>query len=68
MLVSDIDKNRYRVESVVTRLNHAHEEEDKCNVLQQLVREDILSEDQFLRLRELEKDLLDLPTIVEVIK
>ena len=68
VLVSDIDKNRYRVESVLTRLNHAHEEEDKCNVLQQLLREDLLSEDQFLRLRESEKDLLESPTIVEVIK
>ena len=33
-----------------------------------LVREDLLSEVQFLRLKESEKDLLDLPTIVEVIK
>ena len=61
VLVSDIDKNRYRVEYVLTRLNHAHEEEGKCNVLQQLLREDLLSEDQFLRLRALEKDLIESP-------
>ena len=55
VLLSDIDKY------------HAHEEDDKRHVLQQLVRKD-LSEDQFLRPRQLEKDLLDLPTTVEVIK
>ena len=44
VLVSDIDKNR--VESVLTRLPHAHEEEDKRNVLQQSVCEHLLSEGQ----------------------
>ena len=32
------------------------------------MREDLLSKDRVLRLRDLEKDLFDLPTIVEVIK
>ena len=67
VLISYIDTNRHRVKSVYTRLNHVHEEEDKRHLLQQLVRED-LPENQFLRIRELEKDLLDLPTIVEVLK
>ena len=36
--------------------------------MQQLVREDLLSEDHILQFRELEKAVLDLRIIVEVIK
>ena len=64
MLVDDINKNRYRVKSILTTLNNVQEDDIK-NALGRLAREELLSEEQYDKLIKLEK--MDLPTIARVI-
>ena len=64
MLLDDITKNRYRVEQIIQRLMDA-EDKEMSTILQVLVREGLLSHEQFKQLGELEDP--DLQKITEVI-
>ena len=67
MVLSDIKNNRYRVYSILTRLNDADDDKDRIkDALQQLAREDLLSDEQFEQLMELED--LSLPAVADIIK
>ena len=69
MLLNGIAQHRYRhnrVPPIVTRLNDAQDARDIPNMLEQLVREDVLSHEQYPQRVELEE--LDLVTVVEAIK
>jgi hypothetical protein len=63
MLLDDIAQNRYRVESILNRLSGTS---TPLFVLKQLVKEELISDDQFDKLVELEE--LDLPTIAKIIR
>ena len=52
MLIDDINKNRYRIESIFRRLYEA--EENELSILKGLLREDLLSDKQFEKLVELD--------------
>ena len=65
MLLYDIDNNRYRVNSILRRLNNS--QDDIKNVLKRLIREELISEEQFKKLNNLEGKF-DLPAVVLVIK
>ena len=67
MLLRDIDQNRFRVESILTRLNEAEDEEDISNTLEQLKREELISPEQFEKMTENDA-AFELPTIVTIIK
>ena len=54
MLLDDIAKNRYRVEQIIRRLMDAEDKEEISTILQMLVREGLLSHEQFKQLGELE--------------
>ena len=55
-LVEDIDKNRYRVTTILSRLNDAPRDEDRRHVLKRLAQEELLSDEQYSRVEaELEK-------------
>ena len=54
MLMDDITKNRYRVEQIIQRLMDAEDKEEMSTILQMLVREGLLSDEQFKQLGELE--------------
>ena len=64
MLVDDINKNRYRVKSILTTLNNAQEDDIK-NALERLARQELLSKEQYEKLAKLEE--MDLPSIARVI-
>ena len=57
--------NRYRVKSILTRLNNS--QDDIKNVLKRLIREELLSQEQFEKLTNLEGKF-DLPAVALVIK
>ena len=65
MLLDDIAKNRYRVEQLIQRLMDAEDKDEMSTILQMLVREGLLSHEQFKQLGELEEP--DLEKITEVI-
>ena len=65
MLLYDIDTNRYRINSILRRLNNS--QGDTKNVLKRLIREELLSEEQFKKLANLEGKI-DLSTVALVIK
>ena len=54
MLLDDIAKNRYRIERIIQRLMDAEDKEEMSTILQMLVREGLLSDEQFKQLGELE--------------
>ena len=64
MLVDDINNNRYRVRSILTRLSNS--QDDIKTIANVLAREELLSKEQFEKLAELED--LDLPAIALIIK
>ena len=64
MLLDDITKNQYRIEQIIQRLMDA-EEKEMSTILQMLVREGLLSDEQFKQLSELEDP--DLEKITELI-
>ena len=67
MLLNDINSNRYCVQTILTLLNYAQNARDISNNLEQPVREEMLSHEQYEKLVELEE--LDLPSVVaEIIK
>ena len=66
ILLNDIDENRYRVKSILTRLGNARDEGDVANIAKQLVQEELLSLEQYKRL--VEEEDIELPTIVSIIK
>ena len=67
MLVNDINKNRYRVKSIFTQLvdDASGDKDDALPILKALVREKLLSEEQYEKLVKLED--MDLPTISQII-
>ena len=65
-MVDDINSNRHRVQSILTRLHDAQDARNISNNLEPLVREEVLSHGQYQKLVELEE--LDLPTVLEIIK
>ena len=64
MLLNDIAKNRHRVQTIFRRLNKAEDE----NTLNQLVREQLLSPEQYEKFKEESDAELDLYVIADVIK
>ena len=54
ILFDDITKNRYRIEQIVERLVDAEDKDEMSTILQMLVREGLLSDEQFKQLGELE--------------
>ena len=64
MLVDDINNNRYRVRSILTRLSNS--QDDIKTIAKVLAREELLSKEQFEKLTELEE--LDLPAVALIIK
>ena len=67
MLLNDIDENSFRVESILTRLDEADDEEDIANTLEQLKREELISQEQYQKLVE-DDAAFELPAIVTIIK
>ena len=65
MLLDDITMNRYRIEQIIQRLMDAEDKEEMSTILQMLVREGLLSDEQFKQLGELEDP--DLEKITEII-
>ena len=66
MLLNDIDKNRYRVKSILTRLDNAKdEEEDIDNTLKRLAQEELISTEQYEKLKDM---TFEIPSIVDIIK
>ena len=65
MLLDDITKNRYRIEQIIQKLMDAEDKDEMSTILQMLVREGILSHEQFKQLGELEDT--DFGEITEVI-
>ena len=65
MLLDDIVENRYRVQQIIQRLMEAENKDELSTILRMLVREELLSEEQFEQLVELEDP--DLEKIKEVI-
>jgi len=66
MLLSYIDRNRYRIQSIISRLADAETERERMAILEQLTREGLLSNDQFEKLDALKE--VDLPRVVDIIK
>ena len=67
MLVKDIASNRYRVKSIFTRIaDDMGDKDDALPILQALVREELLSKEQFEKLAKLEE--IELPALAVVIK
>ena len=64
MLLDDINNNRYRVRSILTRLSNS--QDDIKTIAKVLAREELLSKEQFEKLAELED--LDLPAVALIIK
>ena len=65
-MLNDIDNNRYRVKSIVTRLADAQDERNRKDILIQLAREGLLSDEQLEKLDELKE--VDLPRVVDIVK
>ena len=67
MLLNDIDKNRFRVESILTRLDMSEDEKHISSTLEQLLRENIISPEQYKELTENDA-AYELPTAVAIVK
>ena len=50
ILLNNINENRYRVTSILTRLEEAEDEEDIANTLEALRREELISLEQYEKL------------------
>ena len=66
MLVDDIAHNRYRVQSIIKRMADAQGEKEIMFTLKQLVREELLSEEQYFRLAQI--DDLTSSRLIDIIK
>ena len=62
MLLNDIADNRHRVQAILRRLNKTKDE----NTLKQLVREQLLSPEQYEKIKK--NAALDLAAIADIIK
>ena len=67
MLLNDIDENRFRVESILTRLAETEDEDDILNTLEQLRREELISPQQFEKLMQ-DDAAFELPSVVKIIR
>ena len=65
MLIDDIDQNGYRVKSVFKMLDGA--EDNEQDILKRLTREELLPEEQFMKLSTLE-DFTDLEAVADIVK
>ena len=67
MLLNDIKRNRHRVYSILIRLQNVLDDKDRIkDVLRQLAREDLLSEEQFEQIMEIEE--FSLPAVADIVK
>ena len=67
MLLNNINENRFRVTSILTRLEEAEDVEDIANTLKALRREELISLKQYEKLM-IDDAAFDLQTIVMIIK
>ena len=67
MLLQNIEKNRNRVQSILTRLDEAEDEEQIANTLTQLLQEEIVSPEQYEKLMK-DDAALELTTIASIMK
>ena len=68
MLINNIDKTRYRIHTILTRLHDEEpEEEDIASTLSHLTKEELLSPEEYQKLTK-DDVVLDLPTIASIIK
>ena len=66
-LLNHITNTRYRVKSVMERVKNATDNgDDQLHVLQQLAKEEMLSDEQFQKMIELED--MTMPAVVDIIK
>ena len=65
-LVNNLNKNKYRIVTIFTRLENAKDKEDEKNILKQLTSEELLSEEQYDQLSEL--DEIDSHSIATIVK
>ena len=65
-LINDLDKNKYRVVTIFTRLQNAKDKEDEKNILKQLASEELLSAGQYNQLSQL--DEIEPRSIANIIK
>ena len=54
-LVNDLEKNKYRVVTIFTRLQSARDKDDEKNILKQLASEELLSAEQYNQLSQLDE-------------
>ena len=66
MLMNDISDNKYRVKSILTRLSKVMEKETFDVILRSMLREELISWNQFSQLEEI--GVSDLAAIAEIIK
>ena len=64
MLLNDVNKNRHWVQLIFTRLDDALDKDDTLTILKELVKEELLSPEQYEKLAKLE-DVVDLPAIAQ---
>ena len=69
ILLDDIARNRHRVQSIIKRTaNVMGEKEGMALILKQLAREKLLSDEQYLKLAQMDIDELNSSRIAEIIK
>ena len=68
-MLDDIARNRYRVQSIMRRTADAMgKKEDMAYILKQLAREELLSEEQYLKLAQIGIDELTSSRLADIIK
>ena len=66
-MFNDIQKNRYRVHSILSRLDDIEDEDRFADAVKNLAREGLISDDQYTKL--MKKDVsLKLKNIADIIK
>ena len=69
MLLDDIDRNRYRVQSILKRTADAMgKPKEMAIILKQLAREELLSDEQYLKLAQLSMNELNSSRLANIIK
>ena len=67
MLLNSVQKNRYRVHSILSRLDEIEDEDRFAGTVQSLARQGLISEEQYEKL--MKKDAaLEMAAIVDIIK
>ena len=68
-MLDDIARNRHRVQSIMRRTADAmSKKEEMAFILKQLVREELLSEEQYLKLAQISVDELTSSCLADIIK